>query len=520
MRFRTLIVAIVVLLTLVVSLSSVQAATFTVINTLDTGAGSLRQAIIDSNANPGMDNISFNIPGAGPHTIQPLSALPTITDPVVIDGYTQPGASPNPNGPGLGLNTILQIELDGTLAGGIAIGLTIAAGNTEVRGLVVNRFDQDGIELNTEGNNKIEGNFIGTDVTGTIGFGNGSNGISVLSSNNMVGGTAAEAKNLISANFSQGIKIGGSENLVQGNLIGADVTGTTELGNANGIVISGGSNNKIGGTTPDARNVISGNNGDGVVIFSATGNLVQGNFIGTDVTGNTGLGNAARGVKISSALGNTIGGTTPGARNVISANGGHGVAIGGLGNNLVQSNSIFSNGGLGIDLGNDGVTPNDVGDSDTGSNDLQNFPVINSALSNGGTHVSGTLNSTPNTVLRLEFFSNAACDPSGHGEGEKFLGSTDATTDGGGDAVFAIAFPTTVPVGQFMTATATDPDGNTSEFSECLEVQPSPVGGITSFFTEGSNPSANTIALAGMAAAAFAVLGVVGWFARRRRQGA
>ena len=104
------------------------AGTITVTNTNDNGVGSLRQAILDANANPGKDTIAFNIPSPGPHTIQPFSALPTITDPVIIDGYTQPGASPNTNGPGLGLNTVLMIELDGTSAGAGVNGLRINAG--------------------------------------------------------------------------------------------------------------------------------------------------------------------------------------------------------------------------------------------------------------------------------------------------------------------------------------------------------------------------------------------------------
>ena len=146
--------------------------TFTVINTNDSGAGSLRQAMLDANANPGFDRIEFDIPGAGPHTIQPLSALPTITDPVIIDGYTQAGASPNTNGPGLGLNTVLKIELDGTSAGAGVSGLLITAGGSTVRGLVINRFGGNGIVLQMDGSNVIDGNFIGIDVTGTSARGN------------------------------------------------------------------------------------------------------------------------------------------------------------------------------------------------------------------------------------------------------------------------------------------------------------------------------------------------------------
>ena len=182
----------------------------------------------------------------------------------------------------------------------------------------------------------------------------------------------------------------------------------------------------------------------------------------------------------------TIGGTTDGAGNTIAFNGGSGVTIGGLfrGNdgigNTVLANSISSNGGLGIDLrkhpgiaAGDGVTPNDVGDGDVGANHLQNFPVLAASLTGGGiVSVEGTLNSTSSTTFRLEFFANSVADPSGFGEGETFLGSTDVTTDAVGDASFAVSLAAAVPVGHLISATATDPDGNTSEFSGVVEAEP------------------------------------------------
>ena len=168
---------------------------------------SLREAIDAANANAGGDTIQFNILGTGPHTIQPTSALPTITDPVIIDGYTQPGASPNTNGPGLGLNTVLKIELDGTNAGSGADGLTITTGNNTVRGLVINRFGgagtqfgSAGIQIGGSGGNIVEGNFIGVDVTGTSALGNSGSGVRITSPNNTVGGTTAAAGNVISGN--------------------------------------------------------------------------------------------------------------------------------------------------------------------------------------------------------------------------------------------------------------------------------------------------------------------------------
>jgi hypothetical protein len=148
-------------------------STFTVVNIDDNGPGSLRQAILDANANIGvLDTICFNIPGSGVHTITPLSPLPALTDTagVVIDGYTQPGSSPNTLADGD--NAVLRIELNGSSAGASADGLVITGGSTTVRGLVINGFREYGILLQSSGGNVIEGNFIGTDATGTSALGN------------------------------------------------------------------------------------------------------------------------------------------------------------------------------------------------------------------------------------------------------------------------------------------------------------------------------------------------------------
>ncbi len=216
--------------------------------------------------------------------------------------------------------------------------------------------------------------------------------------------------------------------------------------------------------------VISGNL-EGVTIDDpgAQGNLVQGNYIGTDVTGTSAIANGVGVLLLASA--NTIGGTSTGAGNTIAFNTDDGVhaEFSTSTGNAILSNSIYSNADLGIELGVDGVTSNDVGDGDTGPNNLQNFPVLTSAFK-GSTNIEGTLNSTPNTTFTLEFFSNSACDPSDHGEGETVLGSTMVTTDGTGDASFMVTFPTDLPTGTFITATATDPGNNTSEFSQCATV--------------------------------------------------
>ena len=520
-----------------------KAATFTVTNTNDSGAGSLRQAILDANANLGADQISFNIPGVGVHTIAPMTPLPVITDPVVIDGYTQPGASANTQTSGD--NALLLIELTGINAAAGTAGLSISGGGSTIKGLVVNRFDKVdaqtsdiAIQLTGKGGNTIAGNFIGTDPTGIIKSNNYYGIIVDDCPSNTIGGTAPAARNLISGSIYRGLSIihakalnnvvqgnfvgidatganelrnqygvavdtmgaavgntviGGTtagagnvisgnsnciqlrENgvLIQGNLIGTDSTGKIALGNNIGINLSTVNNVTIGGTTPAARNVISGNFEAGIEtsIFTS-GIVIQGNYIGADINGNPSVGN---GIGVFSVASNfTIGGTTAGAGNVIAGNSAQGVAIGGLvtAADTVVGNSIFNNGSLGIDIGLDGVTSNDPGDGDGGANLLQNYPVLASAVLNAGTTtVNATLNSAANKQFRVEFFSNNSCDPSTFGQGQTFIGSANVTTNGSGDAGFAQMF-SGLSAGQFITTTATDPAGNTSEFSQCRQITP------------------------------------------------
>ena len=268
-----------------------------------------------------------------------------------------------------------------------------------------------------------------------------------------------------------------------GNYIGLDATGTADLGNTNqGIAIFNGSHdNIIGGTAAGAGNVISGNDGEGIRIINAgaTGNLVQGNLIGTNAAGTAGIGNGGEGVWISqSAAGNTVGGTLAGAGNTIAYNGLSGVVLGSTAGsgNAILGNAIYANADLAIDLvgGTEdgfGVTQNDLGDGDSGSNNLQNYPVLATASTTGAqVTISGTLNSTASRTFRIEFFANSepapGQDASGHGEGERYLGFVDVTTDGSGDASINAVLSATVAVGESVTATATDLTTNdTSEFA-------------------------------------------------------
>jgi uncharacterized repeat protein (TIGR01451 family) len=280
---------------------------FLVTNTNDNGPGSLRRTLLNANAHPGADTITFDIPGAGPHIIQLASPLPVLTDSVTIDGTSQAGTTCDPLSP--------VVTIDGSaLAIADADGLNISTGQSTVQGLSITGFSGDGLELSQNG-----------------------------------------------------------------------------------------------------------------------GNLIQCNAIST----NNGVG-----VHVAGGVGNTI-----------------------------LSNRIFDNGQLGIDLGGDGVTPNDTKDPDSGANDLQNLPVVLRTSSEGGnTTIEGRLNSTPDTNFKLQFFSNSVCDPSQYGEGHTLLGTITQTTNITGDISFVTDFPIALPDGQFVTATATDPAGNTSEFSQCVPV--------------------------------------------------
>ena len=560
---------ILVTLCLFVANSSL-AAIFTVVNTNDAGPGSLRQAITDANATVGSDTINFNIPATDPNrnpttgvcTIRPASSLPKLTDPVMIDGYTQPGASVNTltNGD----NAVLLIEINGSSAGPGNTGLQIATANCHIRGLVINSFtfkfdpnsntDFDGIGidfLSNSGanNNIIEGNFIGTDPTGTIALPNTNAGIWVFgnSNNNLFGGTTPAARNVISGNQRGNLNISdfsvSSGNTIQGNFIGPDVTGKKSLSGTPGVFLFHAEHTLIGGLTPDARNIISGNstgisfNAATVLTNKLTGTVVEGNFIGPDVDGKP-FGNVI-GIDYLNAFSTTVGGTVPGASNVISSNldagiqfaggntsnnliqgnfigvgpdgnsnegnggdgiritnantittggpgsgegnviafnGGNGVTVTGTGasgldgsRNSIRGNSIYDNGLLGIDLGNDGVTANDPCDSDTGPNQLQNFPVltdspsgtliitatatdtlgntsefsqcVHAQASSGHVSVQGTLNSTASSNFVIDFYANKTCSSSGNGEGRTYLGSAMVTTDSNCSASISASLP-------------------------------------------------------------------------------
>jgi CSLREA domain-containing protein len=439
----------------------------------------LRAAIQQANATAGADAINFAIPGTGVKTISVgatgFGALPTITDPVTIDGYTQPGSSPNTKAEGN--DTVLKIELSGNGQTGTGLAITHVSGSSVIKGLVINRFGE-GIDIqgDTVGN-RIEGNFIGTDPTGTLDCGNSDDGVNVLSgvTENVVGGTTPAARNVISGNNCNAVFVSGANNnRVQGNYIGTDKTGTKGLGNGDivcaAVAIQSSSGNTVGGTTAGVRNVISGNKGDGLDILSGTVNEVVGNRIGTTANGTVALPNALDGVFVQGS-GNFVGDGTAAGSNTVAFNGDDGVQVQSGTGHQISSNSIFANGGIGIDLGGGfedaaGNTANDPGDLDNGPNGLQNKPVLTSAkASSTKTTIAGKLASIPNRSYAVEFYSN----PSGD-EGKKFLGQKVVTTDASGNASFTFTPASKVAAGQTVTATARSRNldrsfGDTSEFS-------------------------------------------------------
>jgi uncharacterized repeat protein (TIGR01451 family) len=385
-------------------------ATFTVTNTDDTGPGSLRQAIEDSNTAFGADRIEFAIPGVDVHSIRPSTALPALLDPVVLDGTTQAGYAGSP-----------LIELNGS-ATEDASGLDLAAGSSTVRGLAINRFHT-------------------------------------------------------------GIIAGGPNNRITSNFIGTDAAGTLDLGNTGIGVVMFGDGNSIGGSTSGDGNLISGNDDHGIVLASGSDrNQILSNWIGTNRSGDLDLGNGGAGIAIFGSN-NRVGGETASLANVIAFNGAGGIAIGtfnGTTNaDAVLVNSIYGNQGLGIDLNSSGLDFNDFFDFDAGANGTQNFPELGTAYPFGaGTRVEGVLNSRPNSAFVIRYFSNASPDPSNFGEGETFVGSKAVETDSSGVALFTADLPASVALTRSLTATATDPNGNTSEFSRAISIEAEPTADL------------------------------------------
>jgi hypothetical protein len=309
----------------------------------------------------------------------------------------------------------------------------------------------------------VQGNFIGTNAAGTGALPNASHGIQLgMATNVTIGGTATGAGNLISGNAEDGINIGGAftfgRAVIQGNLIGTDLNGVVAIPNSNGIQLPNSDGTIIGGTSVQARNVISGNRANGIRLTQSANGRIEGNYIGLNRFGTGALGNSGNGVLVESYYRDTVGGTANGSSNTIAFNGGAGVASASrtLLLTSVVANSIHDNGGLGIDIYGDGVTKNTPG---SGSN----YPVITSVQSSDtGTTIQGTLqngNYTAGITYTLQFFSNTKVDPSGYGQGETYIGQTTITTDGTtSPRPFSLTVTPAVPPGRFITAVASGKD--------------------------------------------------------------
>lgn len=381
-------------------------------------------------------------------------------------------------------------------------------GNTAGLRNIISGNSGPGIELEQTDLVDIQGNYIGTDANGTGALANHGVGISLFyATNTVIGGSQPVQANVISGNLGHGIHVYQMSTNVRivGNRIGVNAAATAKLTNGGvGVFVNNVANTVVG--APGAGNVIGGNGQQGVLIYGpgAHNNSVRGNFIGLAPGGQV-LGNSSHGVEISDASTNSVGGPGNGDGNWIAFNGGAGVYVvatdrpiptanvsglpvdlpgdvpsdavqvpdvtGQAINDAILANAIFANGGLGIDLDKLGVAPNDGNDSDDGPNHLQNYPELGSATAHGSTTtVVGALTSTPNTTYHLEFFANDTCDPSHYGEGQRLLGSYQVTSNGAGVAGFSVDFAAALPAGTAVTVTATDPAGNTSEFSHCYAV--------------------------------------------------
>jgi len=487
---------------------SVIADTFVVTNTADSGAGSFRQAITEANENAGADTITFNIPltddgfdgDVGIWTIQPAEGLPILTDPgTFIYGGSQTSnmGDTNTHGP--------EIEIDGTMISGYGIGCVTS--HTIIQGLIINRFPAAGIRFAGADSNTVRGTYIGVDATGMIASPNYA-GIELVeeSQQNLIGGNRDEDRNVLSGNSAYGIYLSGSGtdgNKIRGNYIGTNAAGDDTLGNSNSAIrIAGGpSGNRIGGVVPEQRNIIAGTScigniysGNGITITNSNGNLILGNYIGTDKTGTMALPNIDYGIMIKECESTVVGGTAAGRGNVISGNGQAGIFIRsntstntsiagnfigtdssgelpvgnrfygivldyGAHDNLIgPDNTIAHNDRYGVRSEHDStrantITMNSIYNhsysgirNNGGSNDSIQAPVLTNVTES---EISGL--ACPGCVI--EIFSDE------EDEGAFYEGST--TADDGGEF-----FWTGILTGPVITATATDSVGNTSEFSE------------------------------------------------------
>jgi CSLREA domain-containing protein len=507
------VVVVAVLAGALVAAPNALANFYTVNSAADTDNGvcdvfdcTLREAINAANSNAGLDTITFGIGIGGSYVIQPHSALPDITDTTTLDATTQTGYAGSP-----------LIQLDGTFAGSGIDGLGVFADGTTIRGLAIRRYNH-AITLHSPGGDTVAGNYLGIGLSGGSAAANRV-GVSVVSPNNTIGGPAAADRNVISGNSVRGVEIAAQLNHVFGNYIGTDASGSFAVPNNVGVLLAD-DNNTIGDNVAGDRNVISGNATVGVLIAGASSNTVDDNYIGTDADGTSAIPNGSAGIQI-------LGGTTPangngGSFNVISGNNGPGVLINtnaadtaqntqftqnfigtdasgeddlgntgpgvliaqgsGVGNSDISNNTIAFN-SLGIASGdntsNNRFLTNSIHDNDGlgieldgNANAAIEFPTLSSVArdSSGNVEATGTYHGVPSATYLLDFYASPSCDSSGNGEGQSWLGTiTTEPANGSVDATFdtGTSLSTYAAPGSAITATATDDNGNTSEFSAC-----------------------------------------------------
>ncbi len=487
------------------------------------GAISLREAIETANQSSEQVTIIFQ-PKHETMTLRFDSPLPPIRESLIIDGTTSPSHQ-------------IMLQGKGNKTGRKIDGLILESNGSIIRGLTITNFSGNGIIVRGH-DNRLEGNYVGTNSSGTPDIGNGLNGVLVLGNSNQIGGSSHPARNVISGNLGHGIAIQkGTQNHIAGNLIGVHPTNDLALPNAKDGILIAGAHNIIGGITPLESNIVSGNGKNGIHLIASAhhtriqgnivgiqsslrhllpnqedgifvksqdnliggretgagniigGNLqsgieihqghnnrIQGNFIGTDKDGKLEWGNQLEGIVIF-ANNTQIGGKKTHTYNLIAFNKRGGVAIPFGQRNTVQGNAIYQNEGLAINLQQDQLTPNDSLDQDNGPNGLQNFPVLSiaTARSSDDLFVMGELESRPTQTYELDFYAGKPDGPLRYQEAFAYLGSETVTTNAKGETRFSLHLPIGTSPGRYLTATATNSEGNTSELAQSILVnQPNP----------------------------------------------
>ena len=363
-------------------------------------------------------------------------------------GLDQSGAAPIPNGTG---GVAIYSTLKTTVGGPWASSRNVISGNAG-----------PGILVQGSASTKVFGNLIGVDASGVSGIGNLGDGILVdLSSDNTMIGGLDEYVNVVSGNHGSGVVVQGSTGvIVATNRIGSDLGGTRAIGNwgaagglAYGINLIDAVNAKVYGNEVVANGLVAG--GGGILVSEAAQSYVdlQGNTVGTDAAGTLGLGNGGAGIRFQVATASRAQQYDVVWGNTITSNAGAGIAVTGNGFASLQNNLTYRNAGLGIDLGDDGVTPNHAGGAIAGPNGLVNYPVLTSAVSGSDrTIVYGTLDTAPGVNAAIQFYATSAPDPSGHGGATRVVGQIIVGLDTRGHAAFRATLPAAVPAGQFITA--------------------------------------------------------------------